>query len=135
MIDELAKVLENFPGLANRTRCFTHILNLVAKCIMRQFDSPKSKKRGQTQGNDWDDLEGLFDGLDNELEDDELKDNDEDESEDQEVGEEELEEIDGLEELLNGLEGMTAEQIRELEDSVKPVRLVLTKVSQQSTET
>ena len=53
-------------------------------------------------GNDWDDLEGLFDGLDNELEDDELEDNDEDESKDREVGEEELEEKDGLEELLNG---------------------------------
>ena len=38
MIDKLAKLLEEFPGAANRTRCFTHILNLVAKSIMKQFD-------------------------------------------------------------------------------------------------
>ncbi|KAF8964442.1 hypothetical protein BDZ97DRAFT_1624243, partial [Flammula alnicola] len=38
MIDHLATLLAEFPGSANQTRCFTHILNLVAKCIMRQFD-------------------------------------------------------------------------------------------------
>ena len=45
MIDHLAILLEAFPGLANHTRCFTHILNLVAKCIMKQFDAPKKKEK------------------------------------------------------------------------------------------
>src|SRR6202030_1804579 len=45
MISHLATILEEFPGSANRTRCFAHILNLVAKCIMRQFDAPKTRKK------------------------------------------------------------------------------------------
>ena len=35
MIDKLADLLDDFPGEANRTRCFTHILNLVAKNIIK----------------------------------------------------------------------------------------------------
>jgi hypothetical protein len=43
MIAKLSRVLDNFPGPANQTRCFLHILNLTAKSIIRQFDVPKSK--------------------------------------------------------------------------------------------
>lgn len=43
MITELAHLLDEFPGAANRSRCFTHILNLAAKTILRQFDSPGNK--------------------------------------------------------------------------------------------
>jgi len=42
MIEELADLLDDFPGEANRTRCFTHILNLVAKSIIKQFDVLKA---------------------------------------------------------------------------------------------
>src|SRR6266704_2801169 len=42
MIDALAEIVVAFPGAANRTRCFTHILNLVVKVILRQFDVPKA---------------------------------------------------------------------------------------------
>ena len=45
MVEELANLLDDFPGPANQTRCFLHILNLVVKSIIRQFDLPKSKKR------------------------------------------------------------------------------------------
>jgi hypothetical protein len=66
MIDHLVTLLEAFPGLANRTRCFTHILNLVTKCIMKQFDAPKKQK---DDGDDVDeDATGLQVALD-ELED------------------------------------------------------------------
>ena len=40
---ELADLLDDFPGEANWTRCFTHILNLIAKSIIRQFDIPKAQ--------------------------------------------------------------------------------------------
>jgi hypothetical protein len=40
MIEELASLIDNFPGKANHTRCFLHILNLVAKSIIKLFDSP-----------------------------------------------------------------------------------------------
>jgi hypothetical protein len=42
MIEELANLLDNFPGEANQTRCFTHILNLITKSIIKQFDVPKA---------------------------------------------------------------------------------------------
>ena len=43
MIEELTNLLDNFPGPANQTRCFTHVLNLVVKSILWQFDLPKTK--------------------------------------------------------------------------------------------
>ena len=43
MIDELAVVLEDFPGVANHACCFTHILNLVTKSVMKQSDLPKAR--------------------------------------------------------------------------------------------
>ena len=42
MIEELADLLDNFPGEVNWTRCFTHILNLFAKSIIKQFDVPQA---------------------------------------------------------------------------------------------
>ena len=47
MIDHLGTILNAFPGSANHTWCFGHILNFVTKCIMKQFDAPKKpgKKR------------------------------------------------------------------------------------------
>ena len=41
IVEHLAMLVENFPGAANKTRCFNHILNLVAKSILRLFDAPK----------------------------------------------------------------------------------------------
>jgi len=43
MITELANLLDDFPGPANQTWCFTHILNLVVKSIIRQFDLLNAK--------------------------------------------------------------------------------------------
>ena len=42
MIEELADLLRDFPGETNQTRCFTHILNLIAKSIIKQFDILKA---------------------------------------------------------------------------------------------
>ncbi len=75
MIDHLSVLLNKYPGAANRTRCFTHILNLVAKCIMKQFDTPKNKKNpgGDTnemeEADDTDILAATLDELEDELED------------------------------------------------------------------
>jgi hypothetical protein len=43
MIVELSNLLVGFPGAANRSRCFTHVLNLAAKSIIRQYDLPKAQ--------------------------------------------------------------------------------------------
>ena len=65
MIEHLATLIDSFPGTANQTRCFTHILNLVAKSVLRQFEAPKAK-----EGNIIDDaakqLAAIFDELEDE---------------------------------------------------------------------
>jgi hypothetical protein len=43
MIEELAIQLNDFPGSASQVWCFAHILNLVVKSIMHQFDVPDKK--------------------------------------------------------------------------------------------
>ena len=44
MVKELEKSLVNFPGEASRTHCFCHIINLVAKSIITQFNALKNQQ-------------------------------------------------------------------------------------------
>ena len=37
--------MSDFAGEANRARCLAHIINLVVKIILRQFDIPKKKPK------------------------------------------------------------------------------------------
>jgi hypothetical protein len=101
MIDHLATMLDNYPGSANRTCCFTHILNLAAKCIMKQFDAPKKKKQVDSDAGevdeDADDLAAAFDELEEELED----------------------ENGGWEYDMRA--DMTSEDVEKLEENMKPV--------------
>lgn len=43
MIEELEQLLAVFPGEAGWTRCLAHIINLIAKSVIKQFDIPKAK--------------------------------------------------------------------------------------------
>jgi hypothetical protein len=104
MIEELANLLDNFPGAANQTRCFTHILNLVVKSILAQFELPKSR------ANVADEILELAEGL--ELE------------EDGEEGED-----DNVEGWIDEREEMSESQLEELEARIEPIRLLLIKVS------
>ena len=112
MINHLATLLAAFPGSANRTRCFTHILNLVAKCIMKQFDAPKKKRHDDEVDEDEDvaDLQVALDELEGELEGDDIGKDDDNWEFDMRIE-------------------LTEKEIDELEETVKPVRHVLTKVS------
>ncbi len=124
MVEHLATLIENFPGAANQTRCFTHILNLVAKSILRQFDMAKR------MADDPPDLNEAFDAL--ALLAEELEDSgipaDNDEEDDGDGGDND----DGLGDDDEGLGdergGMSEEEVAELEQSLIPVRLMLTKV-------
>lgn len=49
MIAELAKRIDGFPGEACRTRCFCHIVNLVAKSLMKQFNYHPRKKKAKSK--------------------------------------------------------------------------------------
>lgn len=118
-IDELAHLLDEFPGAANRTRCFTHIINLVVKSILHQFDVPKAKadeainKATKT-------LLHIAEDIENE------------EIETQAVaGDDELE--DNLEGWIDERDLMNEDDRDMLDASVQPVRLVLTKVNGSTT--
>ncbi|GLB44048.1 hypothetical protein LshimejAT787_1502320 [Lyophyllum shimeji] len=114
MIDELVHLLTNFPGAANRTRCFAHIINLVAKSLLRQFDVPK-KKADEALEQAEKDLLRL--AKDIELEDAETRATAEGDLED--------DDIDGW---VDEVALLTKEEAEKLSESVRPVRLVLVKI-------
>lgn len=123
MIRALARKITTFPGEANRARCFDHILNLCAKLILRPFDSAAGQDETATGASE-DALAELLAGLDPNGKDVEL-DFDEDlgdnEDEDEEF-------IDELAELSDYARTQTVEDLR-------PVKMVLAKVSASYFET
>ena len=46
MVTELDKMLISFSAV-NCTRCFAHIINLVSKSLLHQFDLKRDKKSGR----------------------------------------------------------------------------------------
>src|SRR5258706_8937232 len=116
MVEHLATLIENFPGAANQTRCFTHILNLVAKSILCQFDVAKKTV------DDAPDLNEAFDALallaeeledsgipaDDEVADDEVEDDGDGADNDNDDG------------LGDERGGMAEEDVAELEQSLIP---------------
>jgi hypothetical protein len=118
MITELANLLDDFPGPANQTRCFTHILNLVVKSVIRQFDLPKSKS-DRILDDAAIELLALADNI--EFEEDELAMRDREEGVD---GED-----DNIEGWVDERTSMSEDELIELNESVEPIRLLLTKVS------
>jgi hypothetical protein len=122
MIEELTDLVDNFPGPANQTRCFTHILNLVVKSILRQFDLPKQKpESGHSLDDGSKELSSLAENLEVE----------EDLSGEGEGGiTTEEPEDDNLDGWIDEHASMDDDDLQELEGSVKPVRVLLTKVRQ-----
>lgn len=117
MIAELAILLNDFPGAANQTRCFTHVLNLVVKSIIKQFDLPKGQadkdldvaaKELLLLAGNIDQEEQLFAG----------------DGDDGEEGED-----DNDEGWMDEREEMSKVELDELDACVLPIRMLLTKVS------
>ncbi|KAF8809254.1 hypothetical protein BYT27DRAFT_7094562 [Phlegmacium glaucopus] len=129
MIEELAHLLDDFPGPANQTRCFLHVLNLVVKSIIRQFDLPKSKKASDVRDED----DPMLDVATIEL----LKlagDIDLEEEITASAGDgddSDSVEDDDDEGWIDEHDEMTGAELNELAISVQPVRLLLTKVRNQ----
>jgi hypothetical protein len=122
MIDRLAGRLVDFPGAPNRTRCFTHILNLVVKSIMHQFDLPK-KKWHEKESKTHDDLMSLagdfeYEELQTQFELEGPKDGQDDEAAVE----------DNYEGWVDEREHLREEDLEELEEVVQPIRFLLTKV-------
>lgn len=116
MVDELAELLSSYPGGANRTRCFAHILNLAAKSIIRQFDVPKAQADAALDEaeRELQELESRLNleedvmAMDGDGDDDEVDDN-----------------VDGW---IDERTLMSVVDRAALDESVRPVRLVLVKV-------
>ena len=123
MIEELANLLDNFPGPANQTQCFLHILNLVVKSIIRQFDLPKSKKASGDDDEDDPALDAATAKLLKLAGDIELEEQitasagDNEATDDDEEG------------WIDEHEDMMEDELKELAASVQPIQLLLTKVT------
>jgi hypothetical protein len=124
MVAHIASLVPDFPGPANQTRCFTHILNLVAKSILRQFDVKKTGGDSPEINDASNALAALALELDSGSvslvgdDDDEGDEDDEGDDNDEDGG------------LGDGRGGMSQEEVAELEASIVPIRLMLTKVNQ-----
>jgi hypothetical protein len=120
MIEVLPQHIPGFPGAANQTRCFNHIVALVAIRIVRQFDVAKATDTDIMDEAERE-LRELAEGIDIEeaetqRERETRDDDDEDEDIDDDIWHEER-------------EMLSATDRQELDESVRPVRLLLVKVS------
>ena len=125
MVEHLSILVENFPGAPNQTRCFSHILNLVAKSVLRQFDAPK--KKANEDSDDLVEATSVLAELTRELELDESAEEDQEDEE----GEDDSRADDADKEdneLHNECDGMLEDELLELEASLIPARLMLAKV-------
>jgi hypothetical protein len=120
MIIKLMDLIRNFPGEANRTRCFAHIINLVAKSLLRQFDVPNKKADSALDEAEKILLE-LAEGID--LEEMQMR------MEVQVDGEDD-DDIDGL---VDEVAKLSDDEQERLSESIRPVKLALVKVRFDST--
>lgn len=125
MINALEDLISSFKGAASRSQCFLHVINLVVKTILRQFNPPPKKKKDAPDKNNTpadDVLESLAEDL--EIEEALMRlMNVEDTAEGVNV---EDDDVDGW---VDERDGMTEAARRALDVNVRPVTLVLVKVS------
>lgn len=114
MVNELVDLLPEFPGPANRCRCFLHIINLVAKTLLRQFEVPKKDADAALDASEQELLE-LAAGTDMEEMITVAKDGLGDSNDD----------IDGW---VDEMDLLSEEESENLHQSIQPIRLVLVKV-------
>ena len=122
MIRHLEVLIDEFRGRKSQTRCFAHILNLIAKSILRQFDIPRAQVNNDDATVALIELAGNIEFEEEEMDEYGDNDNDDDNSDDQE------EVMENTDDWVNEREAMTMEQLAELDKSVQPVRRMLVKV-------
>lgn len=142
MIAELAKILPSFSEVGH-TRCFLHIINLVAKSIIKQFDV-QNKREDQHLDEAEQELQGdeQLDDAERELR-DLAGDVDLDEKESMsamaqhqingETGQSsmETEKDDDVEGWIDEMMLLSPAQREQVEEDIRPVKLVLVKVRYQ----
>jgi hypothetical protein len=116
MIKRLSEIIESFAGDSKRTQCFNHIIALVAKRLIRQFDVPKIDTDAAID-NAEKELMDLAAGIDIEemlTRSGQDANGDDDDDDDDNKGQE---------------SDISAEACAKLNASIRPVKLVLVKVS------
>lgn len=127
MVDELEDLLPEFSQV-NHTRCFLHVNNLIAQTIIRQFDTPKPPKNNRDESMfDPDDADcGLYEFAAN-IDYEEQKTR---EKLLQDLADgEELPEDDNVEGWADEMAALSIGERQAIETSLKPVKLILVKVS------
>ncbi len=119
MISELAKVLTDFPGQANQTCCFTYIINLIAKSLMKLFEV-KKKSQYDVLTNAEHNLQQLVDDIDMEDLKTQIK-----TYQGHVVGTEEMDDDD---DILDEIGKMDDFKAAEFQDEILPIHLALVKV-------
>jgi hypothetical protein len=114
MFDELVDIVPDFPGRANQMRCFAHVVNLVAKTIIKQFDIPKKKPGKRDEDEDL--LGQLADGIEVE------------EIETRFTNACEEEDIDNEEGWIDEVESLPQAEKRQLDREILLIHLVVVKV-------
>ncbi len=66
MVSFLSTIIDDFPGAVNHTHCFAHMVNIVAKAILKQFDVPKASAGGSGTVDNGSTIQGLSEDLDTE---------------------------------------------------------------------
>ena len=124
MIDELQELIPEFAGSASHTRCFLHIVNLIAKLLICQFDAKKAGTKGDHEmaelQRELEEEEAFQNG------DIEIDDKDKDDDDDDELAEKKK--VDNDEGWVDEAEEMTEKEKDKLEKSIQPVKLALVKV-------
>lgn len=119
MIEHMGVLLPTFEGQFHRTRCFAHIVNLVAKSMLRQFDS---KKVSEAEAEADEDVRALLELAETMAEEDAAT-----------LAELHAEEgpnapIEDDDEWVDEIESLSKEERAEFLEQVVPVKLVLAKV-------
>ena len=116
---------------ANRTCCFAHILNLVAKSLLKQFDVKKKKNDSHDETNDDDDRDPQVSDEEHDLLD--LADSVDAEeltmAQENDIGDEDEVEEDDEDGWVDELEALTEKEWENLKVILRPVSKMLIKVS------
>ena len=120
---QLSIQVPSFAGTASHTRCFLHIVNLIAKSLLSQFDSKKMADNGDNKLRELakecvEEEAAYLEQITSNLNDEEI-----DEESDEEINVD-----DNDEGLVDEAGELTDAQWIELERSLQPVKLALVKV-------
>ena len=122
MIEVLPDHIPGFPGAANHTRCFNHIVALVAVRIVRQFDVASGENK-EAMDEAEQELQDLAEGLDIE---EAVTQREREAADDEDDEDNEGDDVSGWNEERAK---MSVADHDELDESTRPVRMLLIKVS------